>query len=237
MPEAINKTANFKRPITICIVVFGAVASSAFGSDDPTLTLACGVVAALAVGLLWRLGEPPALLMVAGLQLLQVVTPLLYANFLGVPLQNVSLHLGDLSSAIWFGLAALLSLVVGMWCGQWKTGAAAAALLQQEARVWSPQTAFFFCIGTFLLAAIFGMLSDVFSDLKQPLLAASRVKWVGVFVLTCVCIAQRRGFKYLLFVTGLEVVNGFLGFFSNFKEVFFVVLLGVFCTRPKLDVR
>ena len=100
------------------------VAMSAVGSDDPTLTVACGVVAALAVGLLWRLGEPPALLMVAGLQLLQVVTPLLYANFLGVPLQSL-FDLGDLSSATEFALAAMLSLVVGIRCGQWGTTARA----------------------------------------------------------------------------------------------------------------
>ena len=35
----------------------------------------------------------------------------------------------------------------------------------------------------------------------------------------------------------LEVVKGFMGYFSEFKEVFFVVLLGIFSTRPKLDVR
>ena len=192
---------------------------------------------ALIIGLLWRLGEPPALLMAVGLQLSQIVTPLLYANFLGVPLQRVSLNVGDLSSAIWFALAAMVSLVVGIWCGQWGARAHAAPLLQQEARVWSPRAAFVFCIATILLAAGFDTLGAVLGGLRQPCLAASRVQWVGVFVLTCACTAQRRGFKYLLFVMCLEVVKGFTGFFSDFKEVFFVVLLGIFSTRPKLDVR
>ena len=237
MREPINSSANLKRPVAVCIFVLVAAAVSALGSDSPTLTLACGVVIALTVGLLWRLGEPPALLMAVGLQLSQVVTPLLHANFLGVPLQSVSLDIGDLSSAMWFALAAMLSLVVGIWCGQRGTRAHAAPLLQQEARVWSPQAAFVFCIATILLAAGFDMLGGVLEGLKQPFLAASRVQWVGVFVLTCVCTAQRRGFKYLLFVMCLEVVKGFMGFFSDFKEVFFVVLLGIFSTRPKLDVR
>ena len=35
----------------------------------------------------------------------------------------------------------------------------------------------------------------------------------------------------------LEVVKGFTGFFSDFREVFFVVLLGIFSTRLKLGVR
>ena len=167
MREPINSSSNLERPVAVCIFVLVAAAVSAFESDSPALTLACGVVIALTVGLLWRLGEPPVLLMAVGLQLSQVVTPLLHANFLGVPLQSVSLHIGDLSSAMWFALAAMLSLVVGIWCGQWGTRAHAAPLLQQEARVWSPQAAFVFCIATILLATGFDMLGAVLEGPRQ----------------------------------------------------------------------
>ena len=171
-----------------------------------------------------------------GVTTFPIVTPLLYANILGVPLQRVSLNIGDLSSAIWFALAAMVSLVVGIWCGQWGARAHAAPLLQQEARVWSPRAAFVFCIATILLAVGFDMLGAVLEGLRQPCLAASRVQWVGVLALTRVCTAQRRGFKYLLFVMCLEVVKGFTGFFSDFRSIL-CSALGIFFTRPKLDVR
>lgn len=92
-------------------------------------------------------------------------------------------------------------------------------------------------MATMLLAAAFRLLGELFGELAQPFLAVSRVQWVGIFVLTCVCSARRRGLQYVLFVICLEVIQGFTGFFSDFKEVFIVVLLGILATRPKLDVR
>ena len=53
-------------------------------------------------------------------------------------------------------------------------------------------------------------------------------------MLATVCVAQRRGFGFLLLVTCLEVVKGFTGYFSDFKMVFFVLLVGVFSVHPKL---
>ena len=80
------------RPIGVCGVVFAATVISAIESDNPALTIACGLVIALTIGLLWRLGEAPATLMAAGLQLSQVVMPVLYANLLGVPIQAATLQ-------------------------------------------------------------------------------------------------------------------------------------------------
>jgi hypothetical protein len=225
-----------RRPVAVCIFIFLVVGISALGSDSPALTFVAGLVTALIVGLLWRLGEPPALLFAVGLQLSQVVMPLLYANLLGLPIQGGLRGVG-VNSAIWFGLFAMLVLAVGMWCGQLGARVSSSALLQHEAKVWSPQNAFLFCIGTMLLGAMFNVLGELFDSLKQPFLAASRIQWIGIFVLTCVCTAQRRGYKYLLLIVGAEVVSGFTGYFGDFKEVFIVVLLGLFSTRVKIDAR
>ena len=53
-------------------------------------------------------------------------------------------------------------------------------------------------------------------------------------MLACVCTAQRRGFGYLLIVTGLEVVKGFSGYFGDFRIVFFVLIVAIFAVRTKL---
>ena len=222
------------RPIGVCGVVLAVAAISAVGSDNPALTIACGLVTALTIGLLWRLGEAPAALMAAGLQLSQVVMPVLYANLLGVPVQAVSSNHLDPTSAIWFALAAMLSLVVGLWRGQLKKQAAAASILLREAKSWSVQSAFVFCIVTLSLAAVFEVLGGLSEGLRQVFLAASGVQWLGVFVLATVCMAQRRGFGFLLLVTCLEVVKGFTGYFADFKMVFFVLFVGVFSVHPKL---
>jgi hypothetical protein len=108
--------------------------------------------------------------------------PLLYANLLGVPIQG-GLRGVDVNSAIWFGLSAMLVLAVGMRCGDFGGPARSTALLQRDAKVWSPKTAFLFCIGTMVLGAALNFFGDFFESLKQPFLAASRVQWIGVFVL------------------------------------------------------
>jgi hypothetical protein len=93
-----------------------------------------------------------------------------------------------------------------------------------------------FCIVMLVLSYFFSLAGAMSEGLIQPALAASRVEWIGVFILACVCISQRRGFEYLLAVTLFEMLKGFSGFFAGFKEVFFVVLVAVFATRSKLNL-
>jgi hypothetical protein len=177
-------------------------------SDDPALILACGSVLALAVGLLWVNGEPPVLLMAVGLQLSQVVIRPLYASLTEIPIDAVSLlRVGGVTSAIWFALAGMLSLVVGMWCGQ--LGAKPyAAVLQQEGRRWSVRNAFIFFLATLLLSTVFTFIGFLAEGLRQPGLAASRIEWVGVFVVAYVSAVHRRG-RYILFILCFEVLKGY----------------------------
>src|SRR3954449_9799795 len=92
------------------IVVFVTVAFGGMGGEQFVLTLACGAAMALTITLLWRPGEPPILLLPAGIQLAQVVTPTLYANALGLPIQAVSMGLGDVTAATSLALVAMVSL-------------------------------------------------------------------------------------------------------------------------------
>jgi hypothetical protein len=223
------------RPIALCAVLIMLTAVSAVTSDDPLQTLACGFGVALTVGLLWRFDEPPVLLLPAGLQIIQVVTPRFYANLTGVPIENVSLRIGDVTAATWLALAAIVGLVLGLWCGQLTRAFPAAGwALQREARSWSPRRAFVFCIVTIVLAAVFEVIGEISEGLRQPALAAGGIQWVGIFVLAAVCMAQRRGFNYLLIVTCLEVTKGFTGYFSDFRAVFFVLLIGLFSVRSRI---
>ncbi len=231
-----NSSNRSKLPVAACLIILGVAAMSVVGSDDPALILACGSVIALTVGLLWRSGEAPILLMAAVLQLSQVVILPLYANVLGVPLQTMSnWGRGSLSSAAWFALAGIVSLVVGMWCGQLGMRPQADRV-KLESRAWSPRTAFVFCVVILVLSALFDVLAGFSEGLRQPALAASQIQWLGVFVLACVCTARRRGYAYLVFVIGFEMVRGFTGFFADFKDVFFVLLVGIFAARPKLKL-
>src|SRR5262245_40841551 len=211
-----------KRPIAVCMIILTVTAAIAAGSDDPFLTLACGSVVAAAVGLLWRTGEGSALLMAAGLQLSQVVIRPVHASLNGLSLKDVS-YFGDITLATWFALAAIMSLVIGMYIGQLGTKSSA-SVMQLEARSWTPRAAFVFCLVTLLLSTTVMMVGRLDSGLQQPALAASRIEWVGVFVLVYVCTVQRRGFAFVMFVLFLELVKTVGGYFADFKDVFVVIL-------------
>lgn len=174
--QLMNSNSFAKRPVVVCIVVLFVASFSATGSEDALLTVSCGIGLALAIGLLWRLDEPPVLLLPLGVQFAQVVTPLFYANLLGLPVQDVSsVSLGDVAEATWLGLAAMVSLAVGMWCGQLNTRVSGASVTQQEFLVWPPRAVFKFCIATIVLASVFNVLSGYFEGLRQPLLAAAGI--------------------------------------------------------------
>jgi len=227
-----------RSPISVCAAILIFAGISAVGSYDPGLTLACGVVIALAAGLLWRLGHPPAIFMAVSIQLSQVVTPIIRANVLGASPQEVSLlHIGDVAIATWFALAAMLCLVFGLWAGQLGLRSGLAGQLQREARSYSPENAFTFCIMLILLAAALDVLGSFSEGLRQPCLALSHVRWLGVFVLACVCLARRRGYSYLAIVALFEVIEGFTGYFSDFKSVFLVLLVAIFSIRQKMTPR
>jgi len=223
-------------PIALCLGILAATAGIAALSTDSLLILACGSVIAIAVTLLWRVGEPPVLFMAAGIQLSQVIVPPLHASSMGVPLEDAWLHVGNMTQTTWFALAALLSLVVGMWCGH--LGARPiASVMRLEATSWSPRTAFVLCVATLFLSAALSLIGSMYEGLRQPLLAASRVDWVGAFVLTYVCAAQRRGLIYVLLITLFEVAKGFSGFFADFKEIFIVLFVGFAAGTPRLGPR
>jgi hypothetical protein len=230
----LNKTKP-KPPLAVCVVIVALAALVSAGSTEPLLGLACGCVIALAVGLLWRLGEPPVLLMAAGLQLSQVVILPLYANVVGVPLDTLGAYTRDLTSAAWIALAGIVSLIMGMWCGQSRMRSQA-DWIWIEPKAWPLRNAVASCFVIIALSAPLGAIGRISQGLAQPALAASRIQWVGVFILTCVCVTQRRGFTYLTIVVLFELITGFTGFFADFKEVFYVVLVALFSVRPKISL-
>src|SRR5262249_5962519 len=101
---------------------------------------------------------------------------------------------------------------------------------------WSPLNATTFCVVTLMLSVPIGAIGKIVPGLGQPAQAASRIQWVGVFILTCVCIAQRRGFIYLAIIVLFQILIGFTGFFADFREVIFVVLVAIFSVRPKIKL-
>src|SRR5262245_33646359 len=89
----------------LIVILIWIIWSLAF-SDSPVLTISIGFVAFLAFKLLWRPGEPPTLLLLIMVHLIQVSTAVLYTNVLGVNVNRMSYYGVDIENATWVALGA-----------------------------------------------------------------------------------------------------------------------------------
>jgi hypothetical protein len=153
---------------------------------------------------------------------------------LGVNVNTLSSNGVDLEYATWIGLGAVFCLTLGMSVGQAGAPIWSPALAKVEASAWSPRRAFVFCLVTIAMDLAFTKLSEFSQSTRQLFLASAGIQWIGVFLLTYVCLSQKRGFGYVSVVVGIEVVLGSLGFFGDFKQVFFALLVAIAAARPKL---
>jgi hypothetical protein len=205
--------------------------------DNPLLTIGAGLVTIAAVAFLWRPGEPPTLLLLATIHLVQVNTALVYADLTGIPLNSLSDYGVDLEYATFIALGGVLCLIVGMSLGNAGSSFWSPADAQAEARKWSPRSAFRFWIVSLGISLFFAEFSSLSEGVRQLFLAGTGLQWIGLFVLAYVCLSQRRGLSYFLAATGAELLLGFSGFFAEFKEVFYVLFIAFAAARPKLNFR
>lgn len=234
MAEVIRLDRLSQPVLLVSGVVFVGVLWGMVLGASPFLTLAAGLVIILAVALLWRSGQPPTLLLLATIHLLQVTTALIYANAKGDNINSLSEYGVNLENATWVALGAVLCLILGMSIGNAGPAIWSPAVAQAEAKKWSPRSAFRLFLVTLGIALFFGYISTLSEGVRQLFLAGASIQWIGVFVLAYVSLSQKRGFSYLVLAVGIEVALGFTGFFGQFKEVFYVLFVAFASARPKL---
>ena len=203
--------------------------------ESPSLTIFAGIVTVLAVKLLWQPGQPPTLLLLAALHLLQVETALVYANVIGVHINSLSEFGVDLENATLVALGAVLCLIVGMSLGNAGPAIWSPSVAQKEAGNWLPRQAFRFYVVTLGIELFCTAFSTLSEGVRQFFLAGASIEWIGIFLLAYVCLSQKRGFSYLLVAVAIEVVLGFTGFFGGFKTVFLVLFIAFASAKPKLN--
>lgn len=220
-------------PLVSGIVFVGMLYGMTSG-ESPYLTIAAGLVIILTVKLLWRHGQPPTLLLLAALHLLQVTTALVYADLTGVNINSLSTYGVNLENATLVALGGVLCLILGMSLGNAGPPIWLPAVAEAEARSWSPRSAFGFFLVTLGISLIFGLLSTSSEGVRQPFLAGTGIQWIGIYLLAYVYMSQQRGLSYLLVAVGIEVALGFTGFFGEFKIVFLVLFVAFASAKAKL---
>ena len=202
---------------------------------EPALTLAGIVSFVVLIKLLWRPGEPPVLLFTAAFQWLSIVMTVLRADFAAVPADELYRN-GGISYATWLSFAGVCVLALGMRLGAGRTSRLLGAQIFEHASRLSESRLFF----VYFLALAFGLLLApvqwLLPSARQILIPFINIRWIFVFLLLWVVLSKGRSYRYALGVIFVELMMG-IGFFSNFRQIFFVLLIAWATVRPQINFR
>ena len=209
----------------------------AFSSANPLATAAVVIVVPIFVRLLWVPGEPPILLALVLVQWLQVSLRVLDADFRGIALADIPVAgAGSLELATLLGLVGLGVLALGQRIGLGIARFPARRSVSPEAAP-RPKQLFLLFLGFQITGLLLAAMRWRFLALMQVFGAFSALRWVPLFLLAHVVIRDRVGRSYLVAAVLLEVIVGFGSYFSEFKTVFFVLLLAACSTRVRMSRR
>ena len=218
-----EENATFHLPSWVWIIA-AASAICGFFSANPLLTPAAIAVLIFSLRLLWRRGEPPVLVFACAMQWLQAAALIFYTDFYHASVAQAGGGI-ELETATWLSLVAVLVLATGMRCALIRAGRSQHEALVNEARRISIGNAFAAYLVSFVIAGIAERIAFTVPSVTQLIGALITLKWVSIFILAFAIIEQRSGYIFLGSVVLIELAVGLLGFFSGFKNVFFVLLV------------
>lgn len=218
-------------PVVLALPVVGALFTA-----NPFLTVLAIAVAAILPILLWRTGEPPVLLFCCGLQWLAITTVLHYANFARANL-GVAFGGNELQMAVGLGLVGLVALALGARIGMGRGSVAVNERAEHEALRISVPATFLAYVASFGLSSVCKIISDHIPQAAQALVAIVTIKWTLLFLVCIGVIQQRRHYAFLWGAVGIEFFTGLLGYFSSFKNGFFLLIIVMLASRHLWNVR
>lgn len=209
----------------------GALAGLSLLTPNGPLTAASFLVLGVLLRLLWRPGEPPVLLFAVGYQWVQVTAKVFHASLLGLPVGALSIS-PSIEVATWLSLIGLVVLAGGMRLGVGRLAPIGDRLVRDTGGM-TVVRAFLVYAAAAALAAVVVPLAWAFGPLTQILLSVAAIKWGAFFVLAYLALSRREGLVLFGLAFLFELISG-VGYFSEFKTVFFVTLLAALSTRPRI---
>lgn len=190
------------------------------------LTLCSLLMLPLLFGLLWIEGEPPVLFFACGMQWLQATAAIFYCDVLGTSLaDDLTVGGARVEEATWLSMAGVMVLAVGMRLALLKQDKKTVLEARREVHQFQIYRIFIYYLASFAFSSVLNRFAFAMPGMAQPLLALGTLRWMMAYLLIYAVILQRRHYGLLIFAVGLEVASGFIGFFSEFKNIFYILIL------------
>ena len=215
--------------------ILGAFAVLAALSPNPGIGF-LGVAQMLFISMiLWRPSEPQALLFIVGFQWLQGFSPVLLALVEGEPIGKI-MGGDEFESATVLTLLATGVFALGLRTAARRLERTEESHLRKGLRSLKRSRLMLAWIVLTVATTALAVVGDARPALRQGLIAIEIWKWAVVLMLFFRWLASGRGGVAAMTVLLVEVGIGMMGYFSSFKEVFFILLLagtGVFAIGKK----
>jgi hypothetical protein len=225
------------QPLPIWIWVAAAtVAALGLRSANPLLTAFAVLVLPTVAQLLWRRGEPPALVFACAMQWLQAAAAVFLTNYYGISMTQ-AFGSPQLETATWLSLITILVLAAGMRLPLMHRAGSRQKLIEREGAEINLRKAFLAYVISYIIGTGLNSYAWIVPGLTQLLLPLAAIKWIFVFILAYSVLEQRRGYFLLAILVLFEVATGFLGYFAGFKGVFFIVTVATLASPLAMDAR
>jgi hypothetical protein len=214
-----------------------------FSSPNFSLWLVCVVALPVAV---WLLGGKKAyhvLLWLIGISWLQVIGDVIAADLKGEII--FSGWLGAYrAKAIVFSLCAIMVLAFGMRVGMRLRARPFLPVVHRSSTVSAGNerslsfNKIVFCyFVSLVLVRVLGVFAYITPALSQPLLALTVIKFVIIYLIAARVFESERGYIWLILVLFFEIAIGLTGYFSGYKEAFFIMLIAMVSSRRMPSIR
>lgn len=205
-------------------IVFAILTGIGYLSANGWLTAYAIAVLPVLATLLLRESEPPVLLFACGMQWLQASVAVFYTNFYGAPVAAMY-QLEEVKVASYLSITSIVVLAVGMNIAVGGHRPTDPEAVHNETSRLNPGTILTCYLIAFVGLSFISRVAIQVPALSQPLLATSSLRWVLVYLLAQAVLSQRRNYSFLAIAVVLEFFTGVIGYFSNFKGIFFVLLV------------
>ena len=206
----------------------------AVSSQNMLLTLAAFGLVPVFFKLHWSPGQFPILLFILGMQWLQVTMKIFHANVIGEPVENLFVS-SSITPAIWYSMAGLFVLALGMRAGVGVRSHTVHTFNRMNE--FNLRQLWFAYLVSMLAGILLKAIVFAIPQLTQILLPLLNIRWVFFLLLLTSVLLKRKGYQMIVIAVAFEVIIGFTGYFSQFKTVFYYLLIGYFAIRPRIGKR
>ncbi len=197
-------------------------------SQNPVLTVCGFLLLPVMVQVLWQPHEPPVLLFAAFFQWMQAFTPVMAADMNGLAVgEEINLP-DEMALACSLSLLGIAVLVAGMRCARGNMSADYYLQGYFSTRWVKPNRVLWLFIFSFAINQLIVGALWLVPGLTQFLMPVSRLH-IGMVILVLLLAVHDTRFRRLAYPIGLfQIAYGFMGFFSNYKEIFFYAVIAIF---------